>query len=273
MAAKNLLSAEMLAVSEQWLAVKGVRVLFEREALIAAMLPMIQRAHQGILDAQRVGEPGAEEKELAELTVKGAETDQLHDRKGRGAWKVLDGLSDLADSPEESAAFIALRDRVMPEGLSILQATWAAESGNAQRVEKELEDEAFSKQLADIALPLKKRATLLDAVKVHAGAGRRLGVIEARRGALEEQAKAAKAAKAGEGAASTSAIVKARNQWIRVANAVLTNIDLIPDLDGEVRSRIVGHYFRVEQVADRRALGRRPVEEPAPEPPPTPANG
>lgn len=270
MAAKNLLSAEMLAVSEQWVAVKGVRALFERQALIAAMLPMIESAHQGILDAQRVGEPGAEEKELAELTVKGAETDLLHDRKGRGVWKVLDGLADLADSTEESAAFIALRDRVLPEGLSMLQATWAAESGNAQRVERELEDEAFAKTLAGVALPLKKRATLLDAVKVHASAGRRLGVIEARRGALEEQAKAAKAS---EGAASSSALVKARNQWIRVANAVLSNIELIPDLDAEARSSIVGHYLRVEQTADRRALARRPTEDPPPGPTPTPANG
>lgn len=263
MAARNLLSSEMITVSERWVNAKADRSLLGSIPMLAAMLPMIDVAHGALIDAQKAAAPEASEKELAELSTRGADTDHLHDRKGRGVWKVLDGLADLADSPADAAACTALRDRFMPDGLSILQASWAAEAGNAERVESELHDPAFAHELAAVPLPGKK-STLLDAVKAHVTAGRRLGVIEARRGELEQ---AAQAAKPADGAVASNPAVKARNQWIRVSNAVVANLDLVPDLDPAARSRILGHYLRVEQAADRRASAKRT----APEADPTPA--
>jgi hypothetical protein len=254
MAARNLLTAEMMTVSERWTSAKSDRGLLGAIPLLAAMLPMIDAAHAALLDAQRVDEGADSVKELAALSAEGGETDQRHDRKGRGVWKVLDGLADLADSPEESDGYAALRDRFMPDGQSILQASWATESGNAQRLEKELRDDTFSRALAEVPLPGRK-ATLLDAVKAHISAGRRLGVIEARRGVIEAELKVTRAARAADGA--TSALVKARNQWIRVVNAIVANLDLVTDLTDDVRAQIVGPYLRIEQAADRRASARR----------------
>ncbi len=172
---------------------------------------------------------------------------------------MLDGLADLADSVEEAERYAALRDRFMPDGQSILQASWATEAGNAQRLEKELRDETFARALAEVPLPGRK-ATLLDTVKAHVTAGRRLGVIEARRGVIEADLKVARAARAADGTAS--ALVKARNQWIRVVNAVLANLDLVTGLTDEARSQIAGPYLRIEQAADLRAAPSRPPYDP-----------
>jgi hypothetical protein len=258
MAAKNLLSSEMLMVSERWVSEKLDQPLLGSVPVLAAMAPMIVEAHKGLLDAQRAAEPGADAKELAELSAKGGELDQLHDRKGRGAWKLLDGLAELADTPDEAAHYTALRDRVLPDGVSMLQLSWMAEAGNVEVLDRALKGTGLAQELAAVPLPGKK-LTLLDAVKTHVSAGRRLGVIEARRGVIDDVAKSAKTADG----AVTKPLTRARNQWIRVVNAVLTNLDLVPDLDDAVRSAIVGPYLRAEQAADRRAIARRAPDEPA----------
>nr|MCU0685328.1 hypothetical protein [Polyangiaceae bacterium] len=96
MALKTLTTETMLALSAGWTDPQRERAALEA-SVAAPLLPKLDEAHAELASS---AEPAAEEeaeRELADLQAQEADLDRTHDRKVRGTYYVLTGLSELAD--------------------------------------------------------------------------------------------------------------------------------------------------------------------------------
>lgn len=236
----------MASISETWLHPKGTRPLIEAIAPAAALLPSVQKAHDGLKKAQ--AQPQQVPEKLLEIQKKQAELDKLHDRKGRGTYLVLTGFAEIADDPALVAEILALRDKIFDPtiGLRVLQASYAEEAGEVILLEERLNDE-------DRAL-LKKmpcpKGSLLDAHQARVTAGKKLGALDTEKNALSSDQVSAP----GE-VTMPADVLRARNAWIKAARALITVLDL-DDLDAATRTKILGPIEEAERKADLRVAGK-----------------
>ncbi len=235
MAFKSLTAEEMQPVSAAWVdtgdpAHQAILQVPELNGL----LPQIELAHQGLHAAIPPDDSTA--KEISNLA---AETDSVHDTLARG---IHGYLSEVALLVKDGEPLLKLRDELMPEGLAaVVRNTYRGQAGFAAILRSRLTD-ATRGRLRE--LPLPGGATLADAVDAWLAAGDRLGRLEAEKARLA----AAVPTLAGR-------VFEARNRWIRVANAMVVNADLV-DLTEERRRIIFGPLQDAEDKAEARQARR-----------------
>jgi len=255
MARKNLATETMVGLSSAWIDAKRERPLLEAHPLTAGLLPAIEAAHKGVVEALKPAVPQAVDGELSKLQAQALETDLQHDHKVRGVWYFHTAMSELTEEPNVAAWWLDLRDRLLPNGLATTSMAYAAEAGNAEAVKQRLDSQtrAVLKKWKTL-----EGRTLDDEVAGWIKAGLALGQIEAKRLALAGQRDAQAAAKA-----LTGGMNRARNLWISTANALVSNVALVDDLNDAQRSRILGPMEAAEAKADRR--GSKKQVEPSPD--------
>lgn len=238
MSYKSLTSPTMVTVSGPWTDPKKDRPLVQSLPQAGALLPSLDLAHQGLLDTQ--ASSTQTNAVLSKLQKAQGVLDLTHDRKTRGVFNVLTGFADLADDPEQAAAYLALRDQITPSGLDVTRWSYTDEAGEADLVERRLtkNDKAL---LGKLPTP---SGTLLDAHKARLQAGRELGALEKERAGLEKK---------GPDVTTAADAVRARNVWIRTISAFVAILDLEPKLSEADREKILGPLLRAESRAERRA--------------------
>jgi hypothetical protein len=256
MARKNLATETMVSLSSAWVDAKRERPLLEAHPLTAGLLPAIEGAHKGVVEALKPAVPQPVDTELTKLQAQALATDQQHDHKVRGVWYFHTAMSELTEEPNVAAWWLDLRDRLLPNGLATTSMAYAAEAGNAEAVKQRLDPQTRA--------ALKKWKTLEgrtldDEVAAWLKSGIALGPLDARRLALIAKRDGELATTTPVGGAN-----RARNVWINTANALVTNVALVDALTDAERSRILGPMEAAEAKADRR--GARKQAEPSPEP-------
>jgi hypothetical protein len=241
MAYKDLSTPTMVTLTGAWLDAEQLRPAVEALPQAGALLPSLERAHDGLLGTQRTGEKAVgalrilQEKEIA--------LDDRHDRKAKGAFGVLGAFAELADDPADKAAYLALRGRLFPHGVKVIQWSYVDEAGEAELVEQRLtkEDRALLK-----ALPV-PGGTLLDEHRARVKAALELGALEKERAALTAEA-------AADPAVSSGDVVRARNAWIRAVRAFVAVLGL-EEIDDAARERILLPLTKAEAKAARNGRG------------------
>ncbi len=252
MAAKNLSVEEMLGVSAAWIDATRLRPTLESVPLLLALLPEIERAHAAVSEVVNTSGEVPMARALSLVYERGDEADALHDRKARGVFKILDGLVDLADDPDQGVALEALRRFLFPtDDISVSRASWKTEAENGDRLRALLAHRPD--RVAGLReIPLPPRGCLYFEVMQWLDAGAELGAIEDERATLERAAMETVARDAearGDGSS-------ARRAWIAVADALVSNT-LVASMEDVTRRRLLGGYRDVEARADARCLQRR----------------
>jgi len=257
MSYRDLSTEKMVQLSDPWIDPKRQRKAIEALPLAAAILPAIEEAHHGLLTTQSI--PRSPRTSLAALQGEQASRDKRHDRKMRGTIGLLGALADLADDPDESERYLAVRDRLCPDGLKGTTKSYDEEAGAAKLLPERLDD-ADRKLLGKIAIPGGKLADAVDAWTTEA---RALGALEEQKAALLRQESE------GEGARRAD-VQRARNRWIRAARALEANLLLTPqgaaaadDLLEPLREA-EAHAGRKRDAGDKAGKGEEGSGAPAP---------
>ncbi|MCG8419246.1 MAG: hypothetical protein MJE77_15030 [Proteobacteria bacterium] len=242
MAFRNLTAETMATISERWLDPERDREILAKLSVLAPLLPLIEERHQALISGQHIG--SAMKAEIETVRTKQQTLDVKHDRKIRGTHYMLTGLAELADDADQAAAFLDLRDRLLPEGRSATNRSYVDQAGDALRLPGRL-DESDRKQLDQVPTPWGNLGNEVDA---WTEAATEIGQLEEQRIELERNADS--------DAVTPAQARQAMNNWIRIARAVENNLDVAPGATDEIRDRILGPLYRAEERADRkRAAG------------------
>lgn len=240
MAFKRLASEEMLQLSGTWVdpESKAHQAILATPDL-APSLPRFTAAHKLLA---KLTQPGIEDPRLAAIVAEEGIVDPRHDDIIRGAHGLLTSAALLLGA--DGAALLALRDILFPDGLSSTQKSYRAESGQAAQLAKRLTP-ALRAQLASIVVgPKGEKKTLEQFVDELITLGARLGVLEDEKARLQPGP--------GEpGPGVGAGILAARNQWVKLANALIANSE-VAGLDAETDKLILGPLRAAEKAADRR---------------------
>lgn len=234
MAFKHIYAEEMIQLSGTWLD-SGGKVYAAIKAIpdLASSLPRLQTAHAAVAAA---AQPAASPR-IAAIMDEEASLDNRHDAIIRGAWGTLTSLSELMG--DDGAEFVTLRDTLLPDGLHSQLKTYRAEAGQAAQLSNRVTP-AIKAQTDAILVGQGSAAQPLSAyIDEWVSLGKKLGALEDEKGQLE--------AEPGKG----TELVKARNLWIRVVNAMVANADLAA-LDAETEALVFGPLRDTEQKADER---------------------
>jgi len=243
MALKRLTAQEMVQLSTPWVTASDpARAVLERVPLLAALIPQITAAHSALFAIQV--EPGDPKAKI--LSDAAATLDATHDGLVRGIHGTLTVLAQVSSASEE---LLRLRDLLLPEGLTHTQLTYRGEAGHAALVASRLDD-ALRARLKSIVLHDKN---LLELVETWLATATQLGALEEQRARLSAPA-----------ATTAAQVSAARMTWVRVANALVANSELV-GLDNDSDRKLFAALRAAERTADTR---RKPSAEP---PPPAPS--
>jgi hypothetical protein len=245
MALKRLISEEMLQVSNGWIApgAKGSKAILACPEL-APLHPRLTAVHEGLA---AVTQPTVTDPRLKKISEEEAEADGRHDEVIRGSHMLLTGISLLLGLGPDSATILATRDNLLPDGLESVNKTYRAEAGQAAQLSDRMGDlEPVLKNVIVGGTTPPRPLTHYVAEWIALGA--KLGQLE------DERARIQATPSVVEGG---SAVVDARNRWIRTANALLATAEMA-ELDPKVMAAIFGPMWAAEKTADRR--GRPPVK-------------
>lgn len=250
---------EMGQLSQHWTDPKGARPALERYPLLAAMLPELESARDDLRACQRsVGSPELA-KELSAIKRRlGDELDPTHDALVRGLDCRLDAEVYAAASEEEAEGYRALKARLLSQGVSIIQGSYLAESGHADKLGRDLADDAaFGEALA--AIPFAGKRTALTVARKLVQVGREIGALEHRKNALQSTIRAAS------GEAETVGVLEARNAWVRSATMLRNSIDFLKSVSPDDRRALLSSLETAERRADARVrdVAAAPVTPPA----------
>jgi len=236
MAFKNLNSDEMLQLSGTWTdpATKAYVALTASDDLKPSM-PKLTSAHNGLSDAEQPSKIPR----IEEIVAEEAKLDVRHDAIIRCGWGFLTVQAELIGG-DEGTALLALRDVIFPEGLSMQLKSYRAEAGQASQMALRMTPAVRAETdgiLVGKGPSAKKLTAYIDELL---DLGKQLGALEDERGKLEDE----------DGTGGVR--LKARNQWIRVVNALVANAALA-DLDAETDNLLFGALRTAEKKADQRA--------------------
>jgi hypothetical protein len=238
MARKHLTSDEMIQVTKTWVDAQSKA----NQAIVlvddlAGLLKRLQTAH----DALTVALQPIINVELQKIIDQEAVLDLRHDAIIRGCWWFLTGMADMIGG-DVGMAILALRDTLIPDGLSSQQKSYRGEAGQAELLGKRLTPE-IKQQLDSILVgPAPAPVPLTTFINEWLTVGTQLGSLEDKKGTLQD------APSVTQGQAE----LNARNQWIRVVNAFVANGELA-GLDDPTDALIFGPLRANEKAADQRA--------------------
>jgi hypothetical protein len=248
MALKWLTAEEMVAISAAWVMADGQgRAALAKIPLLAALLPRLDKMHMGLVQLLAKEAP-----RLRVISQKQSELDAQHDALVRGIHGTLTMLAPVSDDREE---LIAVRDKLLPDGLGHIKLTYRGEAGHVAVVAKQIDD-AMKARLQAITVHKK---TLGDLVVAWLETGMQIGQLE------DEKARLAEASPS-----LPAEIQTARTAWIRMAKAVMANAKLA-ELDDSTDQLLFSALRTAERNADSRARGKSVAPAPAPVTPAAPA--
>jgi hypothetical protein len=259
MALKRLSSETMVTITGRLLDPERDRPALEALSLASSLIPAMEAVHDGLLSRQHLS--AAIERELAKVLAGMATQDRLHNRKKRAVYNLLTDLAALTDDPVRAAAYLDLRDRLLPLGLMEVRRSYLDHVGDAQRLPSRLDD-ASRALLASIP-------TLDGPLEGHVNqwieAAAELGRLDERRAQLEAQRST------GQDASPRQAYA-AKRAWIRMIRSLIKVIEIDPQATPEIKERLLAPIRRAEALAERRAgrggaddgAGEEPAELPAP---------
>lgn len=255
MALKRLTSEEMLHISASWVDAKGPsKAIILACADTAPSFPRIQAAHNLLTS---LAQPVGTSQRLAAISAELSEVDARHDDIVRGVNSHLTGGATLLGTAEDAGkALLALRDKLLPDGLESINKSYRAEAGQAKQLAERLTKELRAELAAIIVGPKTDKQTLADYVDEWLALGKRLGALQDERDRLEN-------------GASTSALNDARLAWIRAVNALVANAELA-NLDDATMSILFGPLNAAERAAERRGKSGKSQAPASPQPQPAP---
>jgi hypothetical protein len=242
MALKNLSSETMVTITGRLLDPERDRPVVETLPLVSPLIPAIELVHNGLLSRQHL--IAAIERELAKVLDGMSTFDKLHDRKKRAVYGCLTALAELTDDPVRAAAYLDLRDRLMPLGLMEVRRSYLDQVGDAQLLPSRLDD-ASRALLASITSP---EGPLQSHVDQWVEAALGIGRLDERRAQLEAQRSTGQDASPGEAYAM-------KLSWIRVMRSVIDMLEIDPKATPETKERLLAPLRRAEAQADRRRRG------------------
>lgn len=241
MSLRDLSTQSMVTIISAWLDPDLERKDIEALEKAAFLLPTLEEAKTTLIATQArptdILAPEISAVQKAQTAVDGT-----HDRKSRGTHGALTAFAELVDDPDKAAQILALRDKLFPQGLSVVKWSYTDEAGEAELVEARLtaQDRALLKQLS---YPGGK---LFDAHEARIAAARKLGELEQKKQGL------IRASESKDGKVGPSDVVKARNAWIRAVRAFVGILDLEKNLAAKTREKILGPLEEAERKAARR---------------------
>jgi hypothetical protein len=249
MALRDLSTQAMVAIVDAWIDPARERKHIEVLPKASILLPTLEEAKDALLTTQTAAN-ATTSSELPAVQKEQAEVDDTHDRKARGIYGALTAFAEIVDDPNKAAQYLALRDKLFPRGMAIVNWSYTDEAGEANLVEGRLtaSDRALLKQLP---YPGGK---LYDAHESRVLAARRLGELETKKQTLTlaQQSKDGKIAPAD--------VVKTRNAWIRTVRAFVSVLELENSLSNEARQKILGPLEEAERKASKRG-GKETIDE------------
>jgi hypothetical protein len=254
MALKNLSSEAMVTITARLLDPERDRPVIEAVPLAAPLIPAMEMVHNGLLSRQHL--IAAIERELAKVLAGLSDTDKLHDRKKRAVHGYLTALAELTEDPVRAAAYLDLRDRLMPLGLMEVRRSYIDQIGDAQLLPSRLDDASRSLLAATVT----PEGPLEGHVNQWIAAAVEIGRLDERRAQLEAQRSTGQDASPGEAYAMKLA-------WIRVMRSVINMLEIDPKATPEIKDRLLAPLHRAEAMADRRRRGDGDGDEVDPEEP------
>lgn len=199
----HLSDAELIELSRAWLFDATLRAALERYALLTALIPELEQAHEALLGLSS-GAPGAP------TPLEFDEADDAHDAASRGVFQVLTGVYALTDDPKIDA----LIDFLYPEMLRVNNRSYVEEAGEGARIAANLSAE---QEGVLSAIKLHDGSTLLAHVRERLAQAARLGEL------VEQRAQAEATATPVPREATRGGV---RLRWIQVARGLLQSLTI-----------------------------------------------
>ena len=231
MAIKNFPTPVMIAITGPWLDPNKEQPLLASHPKIAPYLPNLAQAHHDLLTQQH---HAPDNSAIRSVAADADAADVLHDRKLRGSYNLLGALADLSDDPLQSQALVRLQSKISPDGLSVNNASYVAEAGNAALAEQRLT--ADDRQELK-AIPVLGE-TLDDHVAAWLAAGAQLGELSRKRNQL---------AATPQSGPSAAQVNTARLTWVRVVNAIL-GAEMFEPFDAATHQRVFGPLESIQDA-------------------------
>ncbi len=250
MSLRDLSTPTMVTILAAWLDPQRERTHIEALKKASFLLPTLEEAKVELLATQATPNTSTTV-EISAVQKEQADVDGVHDRKSRGIYGALTAFAELVDDPNKAARYLALRDKMFPQGLAVVKWSYTDEAGEAELVENRLnaQDHALLKQLP---YPGGK---LHDAHESRIAAAGKLGQLERKKQVLIQ------AHESKDGKVALADVAKARNGWIRTVRAFVGMIDLEKDLASDIRQKILGPLEEAERKAAKRG-GKEESDEP-----------
>lgn len=239
MAFKNLQTEEMLQVSSTWTDLQSAaRAAIVSIPDLSAKLPRIDEIHLLLAAAAQP----SKNPRLDEISAEEVKIDLRHDSIIRGVFGYLTSTAELLGG-DAGADLIQLRDLLIPDGLPSQQKTYRAQAGQAQQLASRLTPAVKARTNAIFIGQGPAQKSLTEYVEEWIALGKQLGEREDEKGRLlAEQSELA----------SGSSLVKARNRWIRVVNALVADGELA-ELAPATEALVFGPLRDAEKKADARS--------------------
>ncbi|WP_437839598.1 hypothetical protein [Sorangium sp. So ce1153] len=242
---KHLMIEEMVALVAPWVENAQRRRLFLSIPEIAGLHDKVVEVHAAVV-AVRPSKTSASARMTA-LNEELARVDERHDHLAKAVSYGIDAHREhclAEDPPDTGRAAICdqVEARLFPSGLAIIKASPTAESGNTARIARLLDEEpSIAEFLKTIPAPGKR--TLLHTAQRWIASGQEISAIEHQRDELAAKEKTAPVVNA--------TILAARNQWLRVVSAVLSNLE-ISNAPADAVETIRGPVLKGSDRAGRR---------------------
>ncbi len=209
---------EMLALTAPWVEASQTRDAFLSVPEVAPLHPKIVQVHEALIASKSLRSP---QNELKILLEQEAVVDARHDHLARGIHLAFEAQMHFflgQDPPDFARAAWCqqAQKKLFPTGLTIVNASLLAESGNTARVGRMLghQEKTLANFLTTIPA-LGANKTLRDMVDAWIEAGTALAELEAKRSSLM--------AKEGSMVASASP-QSAKKAWVRIVSQVLLTL-------------------------------------------------
>jgi hypothetical protein len=255
---RHLNNQEMLAITSTWSSNPDAKETFLSIDDIAPFHSKVVKVNGEL----RAIQPASSElsPEMRELTAKAVDVDEDHDVLTRAVSTGIeaDRAYCLAAKPRQvrrAEELAKAHAKLFPSGLSIVNASLLAESGNTTRIAALLEAEPALADLLE-SIPVRDDRTVLDLTKRWIAAGKKLGKLEHQRSVLT--------AKEATKPTTIATIATVRGRWLRLVSQVLSVLEL-SDAPTEAIEIIRGPVLLASERAGKRYASGGSDDREAPE--------
>ena len=252
MAFNDLDTTEMVSLFSPLVNMEEAKAQFLSIREVAGLHHQVVKAYQGVLSVRPGDEDG--DPELRIIAEQQKVVDYRHDRLARSVALFLEGQREraLGENPPDQARAAecdAASTTILPDGTGIIIATYRAEAGNTERIERLLGEQEGKEAVAVLeSVPVKKGESALDTVKLWIDAGAELDRLENRKAARLAVLQSAPAP-------TLRAVQGARSQWITTASLLVQNL-AVSEASEELKNAVRHPLLDAAEKASKRGARR-----------------